>query len=51
MFSPIFFTKYFHIFFSIWAVEKEKKLVIGPKLKHVFFVSLLFEKKIMTNIR
>ena len=40
MFSPIFF----HQFFSVWAVEKENKLLTCSKL--VFFLSLPVEKEI-----
>ena len=35
MFSPICFTNFFHKFFSVRAVEKENKLLIGSK--QVFF--------------
>ena len=31
MFSPIFCTNFFQQFFPVWAVEKENKLLIGPK--------------------
>ena len=30
-FSPICFKNFFHDFFSVWADEKENKLVIGPR--------------------
>ena len=42
------FTNLFHEFFSVWAVEKENKLLIGSK--QVFFLSLLVEKEIIINI-
>ena len=48
MFSPICFTNFFHESLSDLAVEKEKKLLIGPK--H-FFLSLPVEKEIIINIR
>ena len=31
MFPPICRTNFFHKFFSIWAVEKENKLLLGQK--------------------
>jgi hypothetical protein len=31
MFSPICFSNFVHEFFSVCAVEKENKFVIGPK--------------------
>ena len=49
MFSPICFTNFFNKIFSVWAVEKENNLLIGPK--QVFFLSLPVEKEIMINIR
>ena len=42
------FTNLFHTFFSVWAVEKEKKFLIGPK--QGFFLSLPDEKEIIINI-
>jgi hypothetical protein len=41
MFSPIYFTNFFHEIFSVSAVEKENKLLNGPRL---FFFSLPVEK-------
>ena len=46
MVSPNCFTNFFHKFFSLWAVEKENKLLIGPKQ---FFLSLPVEKEIILN--
>ena len=43
MFWPICFT----IFFSVWTVEKENKLLIG--LKQFFFLSLPVEEDILMN--
>ena len=31
----IFFTNYFHDFFSVWTVEKEEKIIIGAKVNSV----------------
>ena len=44
MFSPICFTNFFQEFFSVRAVEKEKKLLIG---QNRFVLSLPVEKEIM----
>ena len=44
-----FFTNFFHEFFSVWTVEKENKLLIGPK--QFFFLSLPVEKEIIITIR
>ena len=44
MFSPICFTNFFNEFFSVWAVEKGSKLLIGPK-KVVFFSVWQLKKK------
>ena len=43
------FTNLFHEFFSVWAVEKENKLLIGPKT--VFFLGLPVEKETIIDIR
>ena len=49
MFSPICFPNFVQEYFSVWAVEKENKFLIGPK--QYFFLSFLVEKEIITNIR
>ena len=48
MFSPICFTNFFHKFFSVCAVEKERELLI---CQNRFFLSLPVEKEIMANTR
>ena len=45
MFSPICFTNIFHGFFSVCGVEKENKLLYGPK-RVFFLLSLPVEKEI-----
>ena len=41
------FPNLFLEFLSVWAVEKEKENLIGPKL---FFLTLPVEKEIIINI-
>ena len=40
---------FFYEFFSVWAVEKEKKVLVGSK--NVFYLSLAVKKEIIINIR
>ena len=43
------FTNLIHGCFSVWAVEKENKFLIGPK--QFFFLSSPVEKEIIRNLR